>query len=1276
MADADSCPSIVVSAIRLLTSTSLTPSGPKAPQSFDEIISSRLTALKSALQDDKQLQGLSLLFDKSRTSREFWMKFLSIEQENEGNRNPVNIFDEGKDVRYYGDSRWRFVETCLQLLIVLKDVMQELSKAKETESVEPTSRESTNTIPDNTHPTPCDNTDPTPVRPNDPTPDTATDPTPVRATNPTPVTATDPTPVRPNDPTPVTATVPTPVRATNPTPVKAAKGRKAPYAPKLGADALSISDQKSVLTCVQFVVSLGLCPYLLPGIGIPLEKRTGFGELIKSGGLFVRKERHLYKCVWTLLECTKHPTLGSVILSRHLGDVLSGLIQLVFAPPPRQNSKKKSDLNSKNTAAVSKIEKDIKDEQDNLKKETPDIGTNTEKARLYNLSQWEKYISTSDAQNRDTFITLSQREGCWSELARLLNRVYQPMVVRELLVLQGSSLGPTNVHGNTTKHGSGELKGGFSQRPPRWFVIICGQLLSERLMMKNGVIAVLRGILETPGDPSSAPDWHKCEMVSKLLANCPSQATSVDVYYGHVGPQVLKLLLISDPNLGPQFIRVASYAIQLMLKLHPAEARKHVLNIMLLPLARATSQACCMGPGDVVSDEASVTRSIESIHKVFVKVTNYERCSLPYLSNIIHPLFEIFCFTRQGVSYLRSSCQDILTQFLKHSNSRVALKTLYTLAFKEHPQEDFGNTLTTTESNSKTQTRGKNKKESVQEQESKNAITVSNATVTGTKELDTTNECLEDFNSVKLMSGYYSFGHGDSGGVIIKCKAVDVNESADDLLGSLSNSMQEYEVQALCLVELLMETKAEKLAGEFFLHLMKELTDIVTSEQEQIGSNDLMMIDKAVANQKRSLLILHLVALMCEKLGPTILQDPKYMLSFIRATLERACILCQEGQLEAGLIAETVTMVIGMLSAILGGALKLDAEDRELVTALMPLLENLANQNPDTELGAMATDLRIAIATHGTVWSQKLQDAAQRLGKPDKAMEAASEDSSGSSYDEALSQLCDPLLPVRGHAMLSLASLINHRDPKAMSKVDTLLKIFEEQLAHDDSYIYLAAVQGLVALAGLRPDPVLPHLARQFATCRKEPGPNKERGLYHPEKGSGAPAIPQRSPELRMKLGEALVRATRACGPLVPRFSQHLISSLLTGARDAEPMVRASSLSNLGDVCKLLRFSIGPILQEVFSCLSAVLHTDKSEHVRRAATMVITLLLQGLEKDSIEVLGSSLKDIYRLLKLVEATDPDEATRVHAQRALGVLDAIMREFLFPKQTFTKRIQVLP
>jgi len=78
--------------------------------------------------------------------------------------------------------------------------------------------------------------------------------------------------------------------------------------------------------------------------------------------------------------------------------------------------------------------------------------------------------------------------------------------------------------------------------------------------------------------------------------------------------------------------------------------------------------------------------------------------------------------------------------------------------------------------------------------------------------------------------------------------------------------------------------------------------------------------------------------------------------------------------------------------------------------------------------------------------------------------------------------------------------------------------------------------------------------------------------------GSGRPA---RSPELRMKLGEALVKATRICGELVPRFSQHLLPALLTGVKDPEPLVRASSLSNLGDVCQLLRFSMGPVVNEV-----------------------------------------------------------------------------------------------
>ena len=110
--------------------------------------------------------------------------------------------------------------------------------------------------------------------------------------------------------------------------------------------------------------------------------------------------------------------------------------------------------------------------------------------------------------------------------------------------------------------------------------------------------------------------------------------------------------------------------------------------------------------------------------------------------------------------------------------------------------------------------------------------------------------------------------------------------------------------------------------------------------------------------------------------------------------------------------------------------------------------------------------------------------------------------SSDREFDEAFSLLCDPFLPARGHAMMALATLLQRKNPKALKNADTLLKIFEEQLTHDDSYIYLAAIQGLVALAAVSADKVIPHLAREFACCKenaeekkKEAGA-KDQGLY------------------------------------------------------------------------------------------------------------------------------------------------------------------------------------
>ncbi|KAG0729160.1 Transport and Golgi organization protein 6 [Chionoecetes opilio] len=170
-------------------------------------------------------------------------------------------------------------------------------------------------------------------------------------------------------------------------------------------------------------------------------------------------------------------------------------------------------------------------------------------------------------------------------------------------------------------------------------------------------------------------------------------------------------------------------------------------------------------------------------------------------------------------------------------------------------------------------------------------------------------------------------------------------------------------------------------------------------------------------------------------------------------------------------------------------------------------------------------------------------------------------------------------------------------------------------------------------------------------------------------------SVGRRTPEDRAKLAETLSRAARRLGPLLPHYKDHFINAFLAGVRDPEWLVRAASLSALGDVCKELRFSLGPIVQEVFSVLNLAVVQDSSVEVRRAAVLVVTMLLQGLGGDALKVLREVLRELYRGLRRLEATDADPVVRLHAQLALQEVDAIMRRFLLPSAGLTKRIYVM-
>lgn len=91
--------------------------------------------------------------------------------------------------------------------------------------------------------------------------------------------------------------------------------------------------------------------------------------------------------------------------------------------------------------------------------------------------------------------------------------------------------------------------------------------------------------------------------------------------------------------------------------------------------------------------------------------------------------------------------------------------------------------------------------------------------------------------------------------------------------------------------------------------------------------------------------------------------------------------------------------------------------------------------------------------------------------------------------------------------------------------------------------------------------------------------------------------------EVRLKLGEVLLRASRAMGSprppslagpnphpnplplspgdLAPHLGPPLVGVFLQGTKDPDPSIRASSLSNLGELCQKLDYSLGPLVQEV-----------------------------------------------------------------------------------------------
>ena len=146
--------------------------------------------------------------------------------------------------------------------------------------------------------------------------------------------------------------------------------------------------------------------------------------------------------------------------------------------------------------------------------------------------------------------------------------------------------------------------------------------------------------------------------------------------------------------------------------------------------------------------------------------------------------------------------------------------------------------------------------------------------------------------------------------------------------------------------------------------------------------------------------------------------------------------------------------------------------------------------------------------------------------------------------------------------------------------VPAILAVFAAHLEHPDSYQYLAAVQGLIALGDAFPQEVVPLIAQEFGDSK-----------------IGA--------DTRLKIGEALMKVAEHCGEALPHHAGMFLPALLAGTKDADPTIRASSLSSLGSMCQLLRFAVHSFLQELLECTRCILQTDREVEPQRGAVQIL-----------------------------------------------------------------------
>ncbi|EDV29755.1 uncharacterized protein TRIADDRAFT_52476 [Trichoplax adhaerens] len=704
------------------------------------------------------------------------------------------------------------------------------------------------------------------------------------------------------------------------------------------------------------------------------------------------------------------------------------------------------------------------------------------------------------------------------------------------------------------------------------------------MLKSNGIISILQvtvdgSIVANQGNPH---DWRRYEALTKLISTCPMQVKSADEYCRNICTQIRQMLHYKKTNIPILYLRISLQSIILISQKYPKLTKKYFFQPILRPFILCLRKYEQHSSEDIptIFSEKSITTSVVDIHKVLLNSND-----IPFLSKhlfpIIHPLFICYSFSKNTISHLSPILSEIFVTILNEIETRELLSYIVRIAYGEA------------------------------------AINEPNS---------------GDYS----ISDRIQFALGTEGGIQVKVAKVNENLTEDEFVDSAIN----YRQQMFCFLELLTILKRNDIIGDLIVKLLSNLLYITNRLQSCTESVKLESDISVDVNFNRFLRFkaatLYLLGAICGTVDTsTLLKNKDQILDFVMSTVERATNGLEDERKEdyssngSRLFEETINISMLLLSIIIGDKKMISENDWERLQRLLPSLEQLTRLLTSSYISQTANNLRICLATrsefrswselqkgeadppldlnhscdpdHSKVYCSHATDKNTRESEND---EESNREQERSNFKSIMAELEDPLIPIRGAGLVHLAKLITKKDPEVTENITQIETIIRTNLEDSDSYVYLAAINALVALTDIEPDLVLPRLCKEFINASE----NSEDGN------------PSAKYEFRMKLGESLQLAIKHTGELLPRYAHHIIPAVLTGVNDKDSDIRCSSLSQLAELCMLLRHSINPLLHEVTSCISSLAKFDKINEVRRGAVNVIRSLLKGLQSDIIEVI--------------------------------------------------------